>query len=103
MTSSKDKFIKIVKDAELIQFNYPHYNDPYFYPGHSFSYRYEGVFDDNVACLKKIQEFIIEYCEELGDKKFEEGGWSAEFEINSVVDVYFQVAGGPGSSPPCCQ
>ena len=110
---SLNRFIKILKSLNhksygpdgLWQLNYSHWNNVNFYKGFTFSYWYEGVMPNNLECLKSIREFMIKELEELGQEKFEQGGWLISFEIedtknNVDLKVFFQVAGGPGSTPP---
>lgn len=109
MKNSSDKFIEILKNLDpdghgpngLWNLNYSHWNNANFFKGHTFSYWYEGEMPNNVECLKAIQKAMIKYVKRLGQEKFEQGGWFASFEIPGVdLIVKFQVAGGPGSTPP---
>ena len=107
--NSSQRFIEIIKGLDvdshgpngLWVLNYAQWGNSYFFAGHTFSYWYEGVMPNNVKCLEEIQQQIIDYVEQLGQEKFEQGGWLAQLEIEDFnIKVFFQVAGGPGSRPP---
>lgn len=110
--SNLRRFIRILDSLKtesygpdgLWTLNYDHVNNTWFFKGFVFDYTYTGVMPNNTVCLEVIRHQMITELEELGEDKFNEGGWALAFTVNppgaGELQVRFKVSGGPGSEPP---